>query len=64
MPIIIMDGPQLTKDEKAKLVREFTKIASEVTQLPKVAFTVLINERDRDNVGVGGELLSDKMAKS
>ena len=60
MPVIYMDGPKLTKEQKADLVKGFTRVASEVTKMPEKAFIVLIEERDRDNVGVGGVLLSDK----
>ncbi|MCG8400008.1 MAG: tautomerase family protein [Firmicutes bacterium] len=60
MPIIYMDGPALTKEQKAELVKNLTRVASEVTKIPARSFIVLIEERDRDNVGVGGVLLSDK----
>lgn len=60
MPIIYMDGPALTKDQKAELVKNLTRVASEITKIPARSFIVLIEERDRDNVGVGGVLLSDK----
>jgi 4-oxalocrotonate tautomerase len=60
MPVITVDGPKLTKEQKAELVRSFTKVASEIIKLPEQAFIVLIQERERDNVGVGGVLLSDK----
>lgn len=62
MPVIYMDGPKMTKEQKAELVKSFTRVASEVTQIPEKSFIVLIEERDRDNVGVGGVLLSDKQA--
>ncbi len=62
MPVIYIDGPKLSKEQKTELVKGFTRVASDVIKLPESAFIVLINERDRDNVGVGGELLSDKNA--
>lgn len=63
MPVITVEGPQLSRDKKRQLVQKLTKAASEVIQLPEDVFTVLIKENDRDNVGVGGSLLSDKHAK-
>ncbi len=60
MPVIHMDGPKLTKEQKTELVKGFTRVASEVYKIPEKSFIVLIEERDRDNVGVGGVLLSDK----
>ena len=60
MPIINIDGPKLSKDQKAQLIKEFTSVASKVIELPEEAFIVLIKESDRDNVGVGGVMLSEK----
>jgi len=59
MPHIVLDGPKLNKEQKSKIVQEFTKIASEVTGIPEKAFVVMIKENEPDNVGVGGILLSD-----
>ena len=61
MPGIIFEGPKLNKNQKRQLVKEFTKVASEVTKIPESAFIVTIKENDLDNVGVGGMLLSEKM---
>jgi len=60
MPVITVDGPILTREQKAELVKTITKVASEIIQLPEQSIIVLIEERERDNVGVGGVLLSDK----
>ena len=59
MPVITIDIGYLDKEKKAKLVRELTVKASEVTQIPADKFIVLINEMERDNIGVGGKLLSE-----
>ncbi|WP_094605170.1 hypothetical protein SPSIL_032250 [Sporomusa silvacetica DSM 10669] len=50
MPVITIEGPQMSKDKKRQLVRELTKTASDVIQLPVEIFTVLIKENDHDNV--------------
>jgi 4-oxalocrotonate tautomerase len=60
MPIITLDGPKLDKDQKKELVESFTEAASEVTGIPEQSFIVLLKETDADNVGVGGDLLSEK----
>lgn len=60
MPNIQIDISTLDVDKKRKLVKEFTKTASEITGIPEQAFVVFINEHSRDNIGVGGELLSEK----
>ncbi len=59
MPVITIDIGKLDKDKKAKLVMELTAKASEATQIPAEKFIVLINEMERDNIGVGGKLLSE-----
>lgn len=63
MPIIYFEGPPITKEQKAKLVREFTNTASETLDMPKETFTVLLKEVAPENVGVGGELLSERVKK-
>jgi 4-oxalocrotonate tautomerase len=59
MPVITIDIGKLGREKKEGLVRELTAKASEVTQIPADKFIVLINEMERDNIGVGGRLLSD-----
>jgi len=59
VPVITVDIGFLDKEKKAGLVRELTAAASAVTQIPADKFIVLINEMERDNIGVGGKLLSE-----
>ena len=59
MPVITIDGPQLSKEKKAELVKEFVQSASKITGLPVDAFTVIVREVDPENVGVGDCLLCD-----
>jgi 4-oxalocrotonate tautomerase len=59
MPVITIDIGTLNKEKKAALVSKLTAMASEVTQIPAEKFIVLINEMERDNIGVGGKLLSE-----
>ncbi|GAB6138688.1 4-oxalocrotonate tautomerase DmpI [Halanaerobaculum tunisiense] len=63
MPIIDFNGPELSKEQKQELVKKFTEAASEVVELPEEAFIVEINEIPLENVGVGGELLSEREDK-
>jgi len=60
MPVITVDiGILNNRESKAELVQALTKAASLATQIPENKFIVLINELERDNIGVGGRLLSD-----
>jgi 4-oxalocrotonate tautomerase len=60
MPVITIDLSALPKEKKAQLVRNLTREASDITGIPQEKFVVLINELERDNIGVGGQLLSDR----
>ena len=60
MPVITVDiGILHNRESKAELVKALTKAASITTEIPEDKFIVLINELERDNIGVGGRLLSD-----
>ncbi|RLE50973.1 MAG: 4-oxalocrotonate tautomerase [Candidatus Methanomethylicota archaeon] len=63
MPIIVFEGPKLTKEQKEELVKLFTDAAQKVTGIRREAFIVLIKENEPDNVGVCGELLSNIISK-
>jgi 4-oxalocrotonate tautomerase len=63
MPLIIFEGPRLPKDKKRELIRLFADAAHNVTGIHKEAFTTVLHENEQDNIGVGGELLSDRLAK-
>lgn len=60
MPIITLEGPKLNKDKKEEIVKGFTDVASSVMPyIPREAFVVILKENAEENVGVGGELLSE-----
>lgn len=63
MPVITFEAAKLTKEQKQIIVKEFTESASRVTGLPREGFYVFIKENSLENVGVGGQLLSDKHKK-
>ena len=44
MPVITLDGPFLSLEKKEKIVKEFTELASEITNIPKEAFVIFIKE--------------------
>ena len=49
---------KLTKEQKQKLSHQFTNIIEEVTGKPKSATYIVIEEVDRENWAVGGNLLA------
>ena len=58
MPVITFEYSKLTKEQKEKLIEEFTNTAAEITGIPKEKFYVFLKENELDNIGVGGVLLS------
>jgi 4-oxalocrotonate tautomerase len=63
MPTIFFYGPELEKEKKKELIQSFTETASRLTGIPQASFVVYLQPVDRENVGVGGELLSEKGKK-
>lgn len=59
MPIITIEGPKMTKDQKRELVKGLVTTASQVLNIPEEAFVTTIRENNFDNVGSGCKLLSD-----
>lgn len=60
MPVITVDAPSMTKEQKRELVKSFAETASQVMGLPVSAIVVIIREVDAENVGVGNTLLCDR----
>ncbi|MBW6519145.1 MAG: 4-oxalocrotonate tautomerase family protein [ANME-2 cluster archaeon] len=63
MPVITIEGTHFTREQKKDLIETFTREAARITSIPAQAFVIKINENSADNWGVGGEMLSDLMAK-
>ncbi len=63
MPTIFFYGPELETEKKKELIRSFTQKASELTGIPEAAFVVYLRSSSPEEVGVGGELLSDRKAR-
>ena len=62
MPIISLELGPTTKEKKTQLIKTLTKDASDITGIPPEKFVVLIKELEYDNIGVGGQPLSELMA--
>ena len=60
MPVITLEAAKLTKEQKQRLTKEFTESAAKIMGSPESAFYVFIKENELDNVGVGGQLLSER----
>ncbi len=62
MPTIFFYGPDMEREKKKELIKSFTRKASELTGIDESAFVVYLRKTEHTNVGVGGELLEDKLA--
>jgi 4-oxalocrotonate tautomerase len=60
MPVITVDGPKMSKEQKAKLVKAYAETSSEIMGLPVEAMVIIIREVEGENVGVGNILLCDR----
>jgi len=63
MPVITVEAGKMDKNQKELLVKELTQKASEILNIPPQAFVTLLKENNPDNIGVGGQLLSEKIGK-
>ncbi len=61
MPTIFFYGPKLDKEKRKEMIKSFTETASRLTGIDKPAFVVYLRESTPENVGVGGELLEDRL---
>lgn len=58
MPVITYVGGRMDTEVKAALIRELTVTAARVTGTPERFMTVIINENEDANIGLGGETLA------
>ena len=59
MPVIKVEISKQTTEKKKEIIEKITQVMSEITNIPSQAFIVLINEYEKESIGVGGIQLSD-----
>jgi 4-oxalocrotonate tautomerase len=62
MPVIKVIMGKANVEMKKMLIEKLTSVAVEVTKSPASVFTVLIEELELDNIGIGGQTLAEKFA--
>ena len=61
MPVITIAGNDcISLDDKREMVKKVSEVVAEAYGLPIDAITVLVQPYPKDNIGVAGELLSEK----
>jgi len=60
MPVITLEAGKLNKEQKKELVEKFTATASNIMNVPQQAIIVFLKEISTENIGFGGQLLSDR----
>ncbi len=61
--MMTFEGPVMDVEKKRSLVKALAEAASVVTGIRKDAFTIVIHENPHENIGVGGELLPDRLKR-
>lgn len=61
MPTIFFYGPELDREKSREMIQSFTETASRLTGIDRSAFVVYLRPSSPENVGVGGELLEDRL---
>ncbi|HMK54992.1 MAG TPA: 4-oxalocrotonate tautomerase DmpI [Methanobacteriaceae archaeon] len=59
MPVITMEVGKLSKQQKKDLIKKFTKVAVEITGIPKQYLIVVIREWSDENLGIDGQTVEE-----
>lgn len=57
MPIIKIDITPQKKEIKEIMIKKVTDELSDITQIPKEFFRIIINEVEPENIGIAGDTL-------
>jgi 4-oxalocrotonate tautomerase len=61
MPVITIGGNNgITLEKKREMVKKVSEVVAEAYDLPIEAITVLVQGYDKEDIGVAGELLSER----
>ena len=61
MPVITIGGNNgITTEKKREMVKKVSEVVAEAYDLPIEAITVLVQGYAKEDIGVAGELLSDR----
>ena len=58
MPVITVEGGQISSNQKKELISKMTQLASEILQIPPDFFMITIKELPDENIGIGGKTIN------
>ena len=58
MPVITVEGGQISSNQKKELISQMTQLASEILQIPPDFFMITIKELPDENIGIGGKTIN------
>ncbi len=61
MPVITIEGPFLSLEQKERLSKEISQLASDIMKVPLDAYVVFVKENPYENMSQGGILISEKL---
>lgn len=64
MPVISLEIGKLSLEQKTQLIEQLSNTASAITSIPLGAFTVVINEQEDSNIGIGGKTIGQLKAEA
>ncbi|MGE5389885.1 MAG: 4-oxalocrotonate tautomerase DmpI [Deltaproteobacteria bacterium] len=64
MPVISMEIGKLPNEQKTRLIQQLSQTAASITNIPLAAFTVIINELEDTNIGIGGKTIGQLKAEA
>ena len=59
MPVITFDGSFLSLEKKERIIKEFTELACEITNIPKEAFVIFSTKWFKYHLKVGAVFVFD-----
>ncbi|MCI8373048.1 MAG: 2-hydroxymuconate tautomerase family protein [Lachnospiraceae bacterium] len=62
MPYITVESGALSDEQKEELIKQLTKVSSEIMNVPQEFFVTIIKEVSDKNFGIGGKTI-DKVKK-
>ena len=64
MPVINLEIGRLPDEQKTELIKQLSLTAASITSIPLSAFTVVINELEDTNIGIGGKTIGQLKAEA